>query len=200
MDVQLFDFNLEEECLSGEEPVPMSIEPVSMSIPFSEDLDVEDFRLSNNSLLGNNNDTEAFEFGLPTSISRLPQINSIAMCTSVTPPTNTAPEILSSPIQETYSEECFLQPTESSVQPSSLPMVSIPSIPSTEVQKGAIPSGIPGPPPPPPPPPIPPSMVHKAQHKMSSIESNNDNYQEEEVGFKADSSSDETMEEHFSLH
>ena len=174
----------------------MSIEPVSMSIPCSED--VEDFRLSNNSLVGNNNDTEAFEFGLPTSISHLPQINSIAMCTSVTPPTNTAPEILSSPIQETYSEECFLQPTESSVQPLSLPM---PSVPSTEVQKGAIPSGLPGPPPPPPPPPpIPPSMVHEPQHEMSSIESNNDNYQEEEVGFRADSSSDEIMEEHFSLH
>ena len=158
-----------------------------MSIPCSEE---EVFRLSNNPLVDNNNDTESFEFSLPTSLSRLPQMHT--MCTSMTPPTNTTPEIMSSPIQETYSEECFLQqPTEYSVQPSSLPMISNPS--STEA-----PSAIPGPPPPPPPP-IASSVVHEPQQKMSSVESHDDINEEEEVGFKADSSSDELMEEHFSL-
>ena len=181
MDVQLFDFNLEEECLSGEEPVPMSV-------PCSED--TEQFRL--NSLVNNNNDTEAFEFSLPASqsMSSLSQMHSIGMCTSVTP-TN---EILSSPVQESCLEEYVLQPAEeSSVQPSSLPMVSSPSAPSTEVHNGAIPSATQGPPLPPPPPPIP------FQRKLDSIESHNDIFEEEEVEFKADSSSDEIMEEQFSL-
>ena len=92
-----------------------------MSIPCSEDQEV--IVLSSDSLIDQNN-TEAFEFSIPMSTSYPPATLPTAVtCTSITAPTNIH-ENLSSPIQETHSEESYIQPVENSVQPLSFSTMS----------------------------------------------------------------------------
>ena len=168
-----------------------------MSIPCSEDSEV--IMLSSNSSEDDNNNTEAFEFSVATSKSQPSGPSTVATCTSLTVPMGTATENLVYPTQATALEEFYVQPKETSVQPSSLSISEMASIP------GAAPAATvpvaPPPPPPPPPPPFPsqnPLQVHSThnpEQNMMSLTKPPDICESEEVGFKADSSSDEEMGE-----
>ena len=175
------------QCSEDEEVI------VPMGIPCSEDEEV--IVLSSSSV---DNNTEAFEFNLPASMPHPPQASTVAMCTSMIPPTDAGFKILSSPIQATESEEHSLQPTDSLIQPLLLPMMSSPCVPPAQTPGGAVPltaqSSI-SIPTAPPPPPIGFSLAHKYQQKTCVTESYSEVNEEEELEIKADSSSDEQTEE-----
>lgn len=167
-----------------------------MSIPCSEDSEV--IMLSSNSSGDDNNNTEAFEFSVATLISQPSGPSTVATCTSVTVPMGTASENLVYPTQVTASEEFYVQPKETSVQPSSLSISEMASTP------GVVPAATVSAAPPPPPPPLPPlpsqnplqvHSTHNPEQNVMSLTKPPDICESEEVGFKADSSSDEEMEE-----
>ena len=204
---------MEEECLSGEEPL-------AMSIPCSEDQEV--IMLSSNSSDDNNN-TEVFHCSATTSVLYPPGLPTI---TSVTAHTIATTEILSSPVQVTSLEEYHTQPKDSLTQPASMlskPFVSTPSIKTPAGAVSTVPSSSPPPasPPPPPPPPLPsplspwplaqqtapplppplgpappplPSHVVANLHQTVNSTQSHDVY-ENEVGFEAECSSGEEIEE-----
>ena len=199
---------MEEECLSGEEPL-------AMSIPCSEDQEV--IMLSSNSSDDNNN-IEVFQCSATTSVLYPPGLPTI---TSVTAHTIATTEILSSPVQVTSLEEYHTQPKDSLTQPASMlskPFVSTPSIKTPAGAVSTVPSSSPppasppplpsplsprplaqhtAPPPPPPlgpaPPPLPSHVVANLHQTVNSTQSH-DVY-ENEVGFEAECSSGEEIEE-----
>lgn len=154
-------------------------EPLAVSIPCSEDPEV--LMLSSNSSVDNNNNTEAFEFSVPTSIRYPLGLPTTAACTSITSPTNTTLESVSSPVQVTSEEEHNVQSMESSVETQSLPVTS--KVPVGIVSSSPAPPVVP---PPPPPPPVP--------YKPLEVGSSTQIAEDEVAVFKADSSSDEEME------
>ena len=151
-----------------------------MSVPCSEDQ--EAMVLSSNSI---DNNTEAFEFNLPTSMPHArPQAPIVAMCTSMIPSDDEGFEVLSSPIQAT---EHSSQPAESLIQPLLLPNTCVPSAetPTEGVTPLAARSSIPTAPPPP------PIRCSESRQKMCVTESYSEVIEQEELEIKADSSSDE---------
>ena len=142
-----------------------------MSVPCSDDGEV--ILVSGHPSV-DHNVTEAFEWSvMPTPYPPAPP----TVCTSITAPTT---EHLSSPIQESCSEESFsVQLMENSVEQPSL-LNSFVTTMSNKVF-GSLSTS---PPPPPPPPPLPSS-----QQTMNPFESHSEAYKE--VGFSGDSSSDE---------